>query len=358
MFKLQHLFVTLLVAICHLVLVSGAAMDWQGTWSDPVWGGNIYICVTTVNNVNYAMASMSDIGYLKGTIDATTNVFSGNYYIQGREQRRGAFTLTMLTTTGTLTASSSLKDAGNVAAYSHTATGYTKTSSVQPTNLQCLRTDDKYVGGDYQMYLTGSFVQVVPWSPASKMVGYDDGVTSRRSYSYDWGNNVYDGYVVGAKFENGIVSTESWYENTYMGIELTIMKNSTAFYVQWVWIDTSSHFVYANLKSQPEGTVAFGTNLKLMTSPGYAGYDKWNCYQLQAASELKSCLANNNAKTTNTTSVTNVSNTTMNTEKANLAFGIVNCLLIISAITVIVKMKQQVLHVSGDTQNAMQQQKL
>ena len=362
MYKLQHLLVTLLVPIiCHLVLVRGAAIDWVGTWTDPVWGGKIYICVTTVSNINYAMAGMSNIGYLKGTIDAN-DVFSGNYYIQGREQRRGSITMTMSSSTS---ASAVLKDAGNVASYSHSATTYTKESPVEPTDFQCLRTDDDWVAGNTQVYMTGTFQQVIPWDENNLHISYDDGETRRSSYKYDvevigLQSDIYDGYIVGKKFENGLVSMENWYENTYMGIEISIFKNETAFYLQWIYApagacDHSSQFVYANLK--PGGTVSFGTNLKIKISPDYTNYDKWHCYQLQFSSELQSCLGNADSGTSTTMVAAADDDVASNTEKATyatLSFGVVNFVLIIVAIIVAIMMKQKVLYVSGGAHNEMQ----
>jgi len=315
--------------------VSGAANGWVGKWSDPVWGGNIYICVTTVDGVNYGMAGMSNIGYLKGTID-DSDVFTGNYYIQGREQRRGTFTLTMSTSTA---ASAVLKDAGNINSYSHSATGYTKENDDVPTDLQCLRIDDDWVAGTTQLYMTGTFQQVLPWSEDNQHVSYDDGSIRRSSYAYDWGTDIYDGYIVGHKFENGLVSMEQWYENTYMGVELTIFKNETAFYVYWVFIDYSSQFEYANLGSP----VSFGTNLKMRTSLAVDNFDQWNCYQLQFKSELDSCLGNANSGTMVAANDDDVAAKTEKATYATLSFGVINFVLIVA----VVAMKQKVVYVSG-----------
>ena len=331
--------ILLVPLICHLA--RGAAVDWQGTWTDPVWNGKIYICVTTVNGIDYGMAGMSNIGYLKGTIDSNDH-FSGNYYIQGREQRRGSFNFTM----SGFTASAVLMDAGNAASYSHTATGYTKENSAEPTDFQCLRTDDDWVAGKTNLYITGTFQQVIPPSEDNQHISYDDGTIRRSSYVYDWGGEINNGYIVGHRFENGLLSVEQWYENTRMGIELTIFKNDTAFYVYWMNIEYSSQFVYADLNGQPEGTVSYGVNLKMQTSQDYTNYDEWNCYQLQFSSELASCLGN--GVTTNAGD-DDVATKTEQATYATLSFGVINFVLII----VVVMMKQKVVFVSGGANNEM-----
>merc|ERR1712072_63968 len=124
-----------------------------------------------------------------------------------------------------------------------------------------------------------------------------------------------------------------------MGVELTIFKNETAFYVYWVFIDYSSQFEYANLGS----SVSFGTNMKMKMSPAYNNYDEWNCYQLQFASELESCLGNANSGTMVAANDDDVAAKTEKATYATLSFGVINFVLIV----VVVAMKQKVVYVSG-----------
>ena len=325
-----------------LELAHAHPAHWVGTWTDPVWGGKIYIClITTTAGENYATASMSSIGFLYGQIDANNN-YHGNYYIQGGAQTRGAFNFSLTDTNDEFNAV--WKDAGNVKSYSHAATNYTRLSSDTPTDLECLRIDADWVAASETLYMTGTFEQKIPPSEHNQHISYDNGQYRRSSYDYDWDGSVLDGYIVGTKFENGLVSMEQWYEKTYMGIELSIFKNKTAFYVYWVLIDHPSEFDYSNLNGQPEGTVSYGTNIKILTSSVTTDYEEWHCFQLQVASEQESCL------TTTTTVVSDDDIVSINTEKATyatLSFCVINFVLII--VIMIMKQNTRIVSVSGGT---------
>lgn len=77
---------------CHLTY--SLQTDWNGVYTDPVYGGNIYVCVSEVNGVYYGQATFSLIGYMRGTIDVN-NVFTGEYWTQGWEGLQGTFSLTL-----------------------------------------------------------------------------------------------------------------------------------------------------------------------------------------------------------------------------------------------------------------------
>jgi len=77
---------------CHLTY--SLQTDWNGVYTDPVYGGNIYVCVSEVNGVYYGQATFSLIGYMRGTIDVN-NVFTGEYWPQGWEGLQGTFSLTL-----------------------------------------------------------------------------------------------------------------------------------------------------------------------------------------------------------------------------------------------------------------------
>ena len=92
---------TMLFKTLNSALVLGTTLAapsaWNGIWNDPVYGGQIKVCVSEVSSVWYGQATISDTAYMRGTIDATTDVWTGNFYVQGIEAQRGTFSLTMTT---------------------------------------------------------------------------------------------------------------------------------------------------------------------------------------------------------------------------------------------------------------------
>jgi hypothetical protein len=74
-----------------------APTAWNGVWNDPMYGGNIQVCVSLVSGVYYGQATISDTGYMRGTIDFATDTWTGNFYLQGIEAQRGTFSFAMTT---------------------------------------------------------------------------------------------------------------------------------------------------------------------------------------------------------------------------------------------------------------------
>ena len=51
---------------------------------DPIYGGNMHICVSDINGVLYGQGVFSKLGYMRGTI-TVGDVFTGEFWLQGWE---------------------------------------------------------------------------------------------------------------------------------------------------------------------------------------------------------------------------------------------------------------------------------
>ena len=97
--------------------------------------------MSLVNGVYYGQGLVSDVGYLRGTIDSS-NVWSGNYYLAGVEAERGTFSLTL---SGDLSSySGTYAQAGSTITYS--VTSASRSSSATPTDQACFKSDDSMLG--------------------------------------------------------------------------------------------------------------------------------------------------------------------------------------------------------------------
>lgn len=101
--------------ICDTPFV--ANHEWAGSYTDPVYGGDLHICVSEAGGLIYGQGSFSLMGYMRGTIDVN-DVFTGEYWTQGWEGTQGTFSLSL------------------------TASGYTGTFTQKPGGYIC-----RWVGG-------------------------------------------------------------------------------------------------------------------------------------------------------------------------------------------------------------------
>ena len=82
--------------LCAFVALLGYVMsspaDWEGTFNDPVYGGNFKVCVTYSSELDtyYAQGKFSDVGYIRGTVDAFDQ-WTSEYWMAGREGKHGSF---------------------------------------------------------------------------------------------------------------------------------------------------------------------------------------------------------------------------------------------------------------------------
>ena len=119
--------------------------NWTGTYNDPIYGGEIHVCVSNINGILYGQAGFSELGYMRGVI-SNTDLWIGEFYTCGLEVKQGNFTLQLL-----LDSSSSTTGVFNVTGTFNEKPGIeyelttTRSSSDTPSDLQCMKTDDTYL---------------------------------------------------------------------------------------------------------------------------------------------------------------------------------------------------------------------
>ena len=68
--------------------------EWNGVYTDSIYGADIYVCVSEVDGVYNGQATFSLVGNMRGTIDVN-NMFTGEYWTKGWEDLQGTFSLTL-----------------------------------------------------------------------------------------------------------------------------------------------------------------------------------------------------------------------------------------------------------------------
>ena len=134
-------------------------MNWEGTYEDTIYGGNLAVCVTEVTTNNFiGQALFSEVGYMRGTIDATTLQWTGMFYTAGQEVKQGTFLLDLLGSdpnSGVTIDGSFVERAGNGINYTFSST---KTDYSIPNDLACFRTDASLLVESPPSYsFTGTF---------------------------------------------------------------------------------------------------------------------------------------------------------------------------------------------------------
>lgn len=219
-----------------------APMDWNGIWSDEVFGGKLQVCVSLVNSVYYAQGTNSELGYMRGTIDAS-DVWTGNFYLQGLESRRGTFSLTLSqaasnTFAGVWTEKPSVLE-------TFTSTGVQE-STVEPPNFKCFKADDSYLTTTDAHSFSGYYTN----SGGTEWWIQDHQDTHVASYIYDWGDaagTIGLGHCVGTNHEKGQVMAHNWYEQgSWQGIEMLVAKNATSFYLSWWFVARTADWTYCD----------------------------------------------------------------------------------------------------------------
>ena len=142
-------------------------------------GGKYHLCVTLVDGTYYGQGLFSKVGYMRGVIDATTDVWTGNWYMSGIESRRGTFSYTLPTTTsysGTRTETNGEME---------TLTG-NKFATGSPTDLECFKAEPQILSG------TESFTFAGDWlvGNVDRYVNVDANNLLTGSYDYGEGMNI------------------------------------------------------------------------------------------------------------------------------------------------------------------------
>ncbi|RYH05813.1 hypothetical protein EON65_43730 [archaeon] len=145
------IFVSFLV-ILFISCALAAPSDWVGTFTEPIYGGSLAVCLSTITDGSsttyYGQALMSEVGYLRGTI--VGNVWIGQYVLAGIEAIYGDFTLVLDSTGATYTGN--YTQAGSNIVFS--ASG-TQTSASVPSDLECFKVDDSLLTSSSFYDLTG-----------------------------------------------------------------------------------------------------------------------------------------------------------------------------------------------------------
>jgi hypothetical protein len=155
-----------------------SAMNWEGTYIDTIYGGNISVCVTEVSNNNFVgQALFSEVGYMRGPIDALTQMWTGDFWTAGQEVKQGTFLLNLDNNNDV--SGWFNERAGNGINYTFTSS---KTGFATPDDLACFRTD-------------ASLLATPSAPPAYSFTGtFDIGYLTNNFYSSTY-NEVYGSYV-------------------------------------------------------------------------------------------------------------------------------------------------------------------
>lgn len=272
--------------------------DWTGTYPDSLFGGEFKVCVTLHSGVYYGQALFSQVGYMRGTIDPSTNDWTGNWYMAGIEGRRGAFSFSLSAgaMTGTFTESNGAQE---------TVTS-TRSSSTEPSPLECFRADPEYLDTTSSFSYAGNWW--VGWVDRNVFVDSNNLLTG----SYDYGDNFdVPGWYYGYVHENGQVAQLQWYEEAnFEGIYLFAAKNATSQYILWWGFDRISDFNYAKKNMDHWNTNGFGTRVDYKKSDvtDYSLANAHYCYQLITPTFEEECLQRASSDMNNNNTISYISN--------------------------------------------------
>ena len=136
-----------------LAIVSSLAApsDWNGIFSEPLYGGVLNVCVSEVNGDYYGQAVISTLGYMRGTIDASTSTWTGDYYMMGKSTVKGSFSLDLTVSTTNSYTAIWTQESG----ITYTTSG-TQTSTATPDDIACFRVENDYLTGSASFSYSGS----------------------------------------------------------------------------------------------------------------------------------------------------------------------------------------------------------
>lgn len=259
---------------------SASPTDWTGTYPDSFYGGDYKVCVTLQGGVYYGQALFSQVGYMRGTIDPTTNDWTGNWYKAGIESRRGtfAFSLSSGTMTGTFTESNGAQETVTSA----------RSSSTEPSPLECFRADPAILDGTESFSFAGDWIV----GSVDRYVYVDS--NNILSGSYDYGEDkAIPGWYYGSVRESGQVAQLQWYDpGVYEGMYLFAAKNATSQYIIWWGFDWISNFDISKKNQGHWADDGFGTRIDRKSSDmtDYNLANKHHCYHLVTSSFEEGCV--------------------------------------------------------------------
>lgn len=274
---------TLLILFSFIAKIASQTA-WNGEYTDPVWGGSMYLCVSQVNGVNYVNGVFSEIGYIRGTVTDNFTITNANWYMQGYEGRHGTVTLTLTTSTTPATYTASwLDDGGN--GYSYTSSG-SQTGTDMPDPLQCFQPDDSCLPScSFEM---AGIYEATTGDGNTYWNNNDDQGNYVASYQYTWGaGNIANGYQYGPIMDQTAqIGVGDWYESgNTVGVEMWVAKNATSYYYMWWWIPRISDYDF-------NGGQSHGNSIKTRYSLDTSDYNEWKCYIYPQSSDEDDCFQN------------------------------------------------------------------
>lgn len=261
--------------------------NWVGSYADPTYGGLLTVCVSQIGSTYYGQGLVSDVGYLRGTID-TNNVWTGNYYMAGNAATNGNFTLTL---SGTFASySGSYFQAGSGITY--TVSSASRTSSLTPTDEQCFKVDSSMLTTMVFVNMTAAYDACEGENDCYKMYLGVTETTATYSYAYTYSDgSVYPGTIQGPVLGNGQILPSNWYEaSDSNGIELSVAKNATHMYDLWWDVPSVADFDFSTQSVDDFGQSLMPMDASISIATANADAYSNMCYALWTASAESSCL--------------------------------------------------------------------
>lgn len=278
--------------------------NWTGSFQDNVFGGSLNVCVSydIASDTYYAQGVFSLLGYIRGTIDQSTNVWSGEYCLSGLESRSGTFSFSLTET---------VIDTGSILSYGgqfveRPGIPYmmygNQTSAAMVSGLDCMEADTatmvaqattpySYTGEWYVVDANFSALT----DPAPRWIYQDNSGSSTAfntfTQSYHYGpEGAYQGYTTGSTCMNGQVAMINWYENgNYEGLYLFVAKNATFLMSSWLETPTVSNFQFSSTGQGSYSGASYSIKATDTTSMDQASI--YSCYQLTDTADEEACYA-------------------------------------------------------------------
>lgn len=284
-------YLTSIVFILGAVLPVALAApgQWNGFFSDPMYGGNISVCVTqTPGSVYYAQAVISNLGYMRGTINSNTNTWAGQFWLSGFEAKNGDFSLTLAGNGNSYSGTFTEKPGSKLIV---TTSGDRVASDSTPSDTDCFKTDSSFLTTSTYTDYTGTYYEPgdnYPWSESTN----SETAMYTGSYEYPYSDgSIIPGVDFGPIFLNGQVATFNWYEpGSDEGIGIQVAKNATSFYSLWWFFSRVSDFDYTLKDEDFYGQDFSIRDNSVSTADSETKAVSNMCYMLSTDSAEESCL--------------------------------------------------------------------
>lgn len=292
-----------------------SSSNWTGTYNDPIYGGNIYVCVSDIDGVLYGQGGFSEVGYMRGII-SDTDLWIGEFYTCGLEVKQGNFSLQL--NSMTFDVEGTFYERPGITYNMSTS----KISDATPSDLKCMKTDDEFLTlSASSTYYTGLWLG--PENYGYSQYQYDTGSTAMFSIGDAFGWHP-------ISYLNNQVSPGQWYTNTTNGIEIFVLKNATSFYLTWWGVQRVADFEYETMVHNPALHVMEYMNMESISTnitetEASAAY----CQMLPTQYTLNACL---NADVTVNTSSDDDSMSVGRDDVIGLSFGAAVALLLAYAL--------------------------